>query len=143
MRVSLITLSAVIGLVSITTNAFVLNSPKNFAHVGRQEQCTSSSSHLTPIYMSATMEEKDVVIKTAPDAGYVPEWDNRGDGLSPSDFLQSDMSKPDLSGMWECPLTRWDSDGYVFMKQKRSCRSRYVDRIYLVVIFSNLVSFKL
>jgi hypothetical protein len=24
--------------------------------------------------------------------------------------MASDMSKPDLSGMWECPLTRWSSD---------------------------------
>jgi len=24
--------------------------------------------------------------------------------------MQSDPSKPDISGMWECPLTRWDSE---------------------------------
>jgi hypothetical protein len=24
--------------------------------------------------------------------------------------MASDLSKPDLGGMWECPLTRWDSD---------------------------------
>jgi len=46
-----------------------------------------------------------------PDAGYVPEWENRGPGLTEEEFLRSDESKPDLAGMWECPLTRWDSDG--------------------------------
>lgn len=48
--------------------------------------------------------------RIAPDAGYEPEWENRP-GLSPEEFMASDMSKPDASGMWECPLTRWDSDG--------------------------------
>jgi hypothetical protein len=48
--------------------------------------------------------------REAPDAGWVPEWENR-EGLSPEEFMKSDMSKPDRSGMWECPLTRWDSDG--------------------------------
>lgn len=24
--------------------------------------------------------------------------------------MQSDVTKPDLGGMWECPLTRWDSE---------------------------------
>ena len=47
--------------------------------------------------------------RTAPDAGYMPEWEDRP-GLSPEEFIQSDMSKPDLAGMWECPLTRWDSE---------------------------------
>lgn len=47
--------------------------------------------------------------RVAPDAGYVPDWEDRP-GLSPEEFMASDMSKPDLSGMWECPLTRWDSD---------------------------------
>jgi hypothetical protein len=46
----------------------------------------------------------------APDAGYVPEWEDRP-GLTPEEFMESDMSKPDLSGMWECPLTRWDYKG--------------------------------
>jgi hypothetical protein len=48
--------------------------------------------------------------REAPGAGWVPEWENR-EGLSPGEFIKSDMSKPDRSGMWECPLTRWDSDG--------------------------------
>jgi hypothetical protein len=48
--------------------------------------------------------------KVAPDAGWEPEWENRA-GLPASEFIQSDMSKPDIAGMWECPLTRWDSDG--------------------------------
>lgn len=48
--------------------------------------------------------------RIAPDAGYVPEWDGRT-GLTPEEFMESDMSKPDASGMWECPLTRWDSEG--------------------------------
>jgi hypothetical protein len=48
--------------------------------------------------------------REAPDAGYVPEWEDRP-GLTPEEFMESDMSKPDLSGMWECPLTRWDYKG--------------------------------
>ena len=48
--------------------------------------------------------------RTAPDAGYTPAWEDRP-GLDPEVFIQSDMDKPDLSGMWECPLTRWDSEG--------------------------------
>jgi hypothetical protein len=48
--------------------------------------------------------------RVAPDAGYVPEWEDRP-GLTPEEFMESDMSKPDLSGMWECPLTRWDYKG--------------------------------
>ena len=48
--------------------------------------------------------------REAPGAGYVPEWEDRP-GLSPEEFMESDMSKPDVSGMWECPLTRWNSDG--------------------------------
>jgi hypothetical protein len=50
--------------------------------------------------------------RSAPDAGWVPEWEDR-QGLNSDEFMQSDASKPDRSGMWECPLTRWDSDGYV------------------------------
>jgi hypothetical protein len=48
--------------------------------------------------------------RIAPEAGYAPEWENRP-GLTPEEFMASDMSKPDVSGMWECPLTRWDSEG--------------------------------
>jgi len=48
--------------------------------------------------------------REAPGAGWEPEWEDRP-GLSPEDFMKSDMSKPDLSGMWECPLTRWDYEG--------------------------------
>lgn len=51
--------------------------------------------------------------RVAPDAGYVPEWEDRP-GLSPEEFMKSDESKPDLSGMWECPLTKWDFEKYVF-----------------------------
>jgi len=33
------------------------------------------------------------------------------------------MSKPDLSGMWECPLTRWDSEGIdVVQAQKEAAK---------------------
>jgi hypothetical protein len=47
--------------------------------------------------------------RIAPSAGSEPAWENRP-GLTPEEFMSSDMSKPDLGGMWECPLTRWDSD---------------------------------
>ena len=51
----------------------------------------------------------DAPVREAPGAGWEPEWEDRA-GLTPEEFMASDMSKPDLSGMWECPLTRWDSD---------------------------------
>mmetsp|Transcript_17391 Transcript_17391/g.25989 ORF Transcript_17391/g.25989 Transcript_17391/m.25989 type:complete len:391 (-) Transcript_17391:51-1223(-) len=37
--------------------------------------------------------------------------------------MQSDMSKPDLSGMWECPLTRWDSDGIDVVEAQKMAKS--------------------
>lgn len=47
--------------------------------------------------------------RVAPDAGYMPDWEDRS-GLAPEEFIKSDENKPDLGGMWECPLTRWDSE---------------------------------
>ena len=74
-----------------------------FSSTARLSRTTRSSA------LSSTAEPPE---RVAPDAGYVPEWENRP-GLSPEQFMASDMSKPDLSGMWECPLTKWDSKGYV------------------------------
>ena len=65
---------------------------------------SSSRSFIQALQSTATPPER-----IAPDAGYIPEWEDRP-GLSPDEFMESDMSKPDASGMWECPLTRWDSD---------------------------------
>lgn len=64
-------------------------------------------SPLTPRHATTVEPPK----KEAPGAGFVPDWEGRS-GLPESEFLKSDDSKPDLSGMWECPLTRWDSEGY-------------------------------
>jgi len=36
--------------------------------------------------------------------------------------MKSDMNKDDLSGMWECPLTRWDSDGIDVKKAQAQAR---------------------
>ena len=58
--------------------------------------------------LSATVEE-ETLVRSAPGAGWVPEWEDRP-GLTPEEFMKSDMSKPDRSEMWECPLTRWDSE---------------------------------
>lgn len=52
----------------------------------------------------------DVPERVAPDAGWLPDWEGRT-GLSPDEFMKSDMEKPDRSEMWECPLTRWESEG--------------------------------
>ena len=83
------------------TAAFVPSSARHTLH-------TASSA------LGATVEDSQVV-RQAPDAGWVPEWEDRL-GLPESEFLASDMTKPDLAGMWECPLTRWDSEGYVHCK---------------------------
>jgi hypothetical protein len=50
--------------------------------------------------------------RVQPDAGYLPDWEDRP-GLPQEEFLKSDMSKPDIAGMFECPLTRWNSEGWV------------------------------
>jgi hypothetical protein len=68
-----------------------------------------ASSYKTKLSSTATPPER-----VAPDAGSTPEWEGKT-GLKPEEFMASDMSKPDLGGMWECPLTRWDSEGYVDM----------------------------
>ena len=70
---------------------------------------STQTNKISSFALRSTMEPPE---RTAPDAGYIPEWENRP-GLTPEEYMASDMSKPDLSGMWECPLTRWDSSGYV------------------------------
>jgi len=75
----------------------------------------TSNARLATSSLSSTAEPPE---RLAPDAGYVPDWEDRS-GLSPNKFMLSDMSKPDLSGMWECPLTRWDSDGVDVVKAQK------------------------
>mmetsp|Transcript_34792 Transcript_34792/g.68466 ORF Transcript_34792/g.68466 Transcript_34792/m.68466 type:complete len:475 (+) Transcript_34792:95-1519(+) len=80
------------------------------------------------VVLASTTEERPAVAapvpsRIAPDAGYNPTWVEEGrPGLSPEEFLKSDTSKPDASGMWECPLTRWDSDGIDLDKAQRDAR---------------------
>ena len=62
----------------------------------------------TRLQMAATLDAPPA--REAPGAGWEPEWEDRP-GKSPEEFMRSDMSKPDLAGMWECPLTRWSSEG--------------------------------
>jgi len=60
--------------------------------------------------------------REAPGAGRIPPWENRP-GKSPDEFLQSDLSQPDLSAMWECPLTRWDSENIdIVQAQKQAAK---------------------
>lgn len=66
-----------------------------------------------PLAASTVEPPTEELERVAPDAGFVPEWEDRP-GLTPEEFMESDMTKPDRSGMWECPLTRWDYEGYVF-----------------------------
>merc|ERR1719223_1993785 len=75
------------------------------------------SGHVS-LTLKSTIEPPE---RIAPDAGYTPEWEDRP-GLTPEEFMQSDMSKPDLSGMWECPLTRWDSDGIDIKKAQKMAK---------------------
>jgi hypothetical protein len=102
---SLILLSSVPAAVVV---AFAPNAP-NHAGGGVMSRLAARS----------TMEEKSVpppaqpIKKEAPLAGWEPDWEDRPSGLTQDQFLQSDLTLPDLAGMWECPLTRWDSDGYV------------------------------
>ena len=59
-------------------------------------------------------------IRVGPDAGFMPEWEDRV-GKDPSTFLVSDESNPDLAGMWECPLTLWDSEGIDVKQAQAEC----------------------
>mmetsp|Transcript_5525 Transcript_5525/g.8035 ORF Transcript_5525/g.8035 Transcript_5525/m.8035 type:complete len:458 (+) Transcript_5525:268-1641(+) len=78
----------------------------------------SSTTPTSFVTRHATLEEVSTPERVAPDAGYIPDWEDRI-GLSPDEFLKSDESKSDLSGMWECPLTRWDSEGIDVVKAQR------------------------
>ena len=50
--------------------------------------------------------------RVAPDAGRVPDWEDRRNPISVDEFMNSDPDKPDAGNdMWECPLTRWDAEG--------------------------------
>jgi hypothetical protein len=87
MKYSLATLCAVLAAPAVT--AFVV--PR-------------ATTVITPLQATTIVPER-----VAPDAGYMPEWEDRP-GLTPEEFMKSDMNKPDLSGMWECPLTRWNTE---------------------------------
>lgn len=73
--------------------------------------------------LASTVEEPAVAApeRTAPGAGYVPDWEGR-EGLSPEEFMNSDMAKPDLGGMWECPLTLWNSAGIDVRKAQQEAK---------------------
>jgi hypothetical protein len=60
--------------------------------------------------MVASLEPQAPPAREAPGAGYLPDWEDRP-GKTPAEFMQSDLTKPDRSAMWECPLTRWNSEG--------------------------------
>jgi hypothetical protein len=54
--------------------------------------------------MQATMTPE----RTIPGAGSRPEWANKA--LPKENYRASNPTAPDLSGLPECPLTRWNSD---------------------------------
>lgn len=93
--------------------ATLLATASAFAPISTPAAAFSTSTSLAS---TATPPER-----VAPDAGYMPEWEDRP-GLPEEEFLKSDMSKEDLSGMWECPLTRWDSDGIDIKKAQAQAR---------------------
>lgn len=70
---------------------------------------SSSTTKFQTQLSSAVAQQQSQPERVAPAAGKKPAWENRP-GLTPEEFMESDMNKPDASGMWECPLTRWDSD---------------------------------
>lgn len=95
----------------LLTAAAILSSAAAFAPT----QSASRSTNLMSTIDAAVPE------RVAPDAGSMPEWEDRP-GLVPEEFMQSDMDKPDLSGMWECPLTRWDSEGINVAEAQRMAK---------------------
>lgn len=70
----------------------------------------SNSLRSTGTALFSAPPAEETIVREAPGAGWVPDWEDRP-GLPEEEFLKSDMSKADLSGMWECPLTRWDAEG--------------------------------
>jgi hypothetical protein len=80
----------------------------------------SASIHLATTFLNAAAATLDEAppVREAPGAGWEPEWEDRP-GLSPEEFMASDMIKPDLSGMWECPLTRWDTEKIDVVKAQK------------------------
>jgi hypothetical protein len=101
MRLVEICASLSLGVLAATTTAAAFNP----AGVANHRRSTTTTTR-----WAAVLETEAAPIKTAPGAGWEPEWENRP-GLSPEKFMASDLTKPDISGMWECPLTRWDSEG--------------------------------
>ncbi|GFH47663.1 hypothetical protein CTEN210_04138 [Chaetoceros tenuissimus] len=95
----------------LLTAAAILSSAAAFAP-------TQSASRSTQLMSTI---EAGVPERVAPDAGFMPDWEDRP-GLAPEEFMQSDMGKPDLSGMWECPLTRWDSEGINVAEAQRMAK---------------------
>ena len=71
-----------------------------------------ASKRATSSLYATTIEKPEHTIpleRTAPGAGYLPQWEGRP-GLTPEEFLASDMDAPDLSAMWESPMTLWDME---------------------------------
>jgi hypothetical protein len=59
-------------------------------------------SHSTMMGATATIPER-----TIPGAGVKPDWANKA--TPKANFAASNLEVPDLTGLVECPLTRWDS----------------------------------
>lgn len=79
---------------------------------------TARRRPVAPSPLHAATLEETAPVREAPGAGWEPDWEDRP-GLTPEEFMRSDTARPDLSGMWECPLTRWDSDGIDVVQAQR------------------------
>jgi hypothetical protein len=101
--------AAALAVLSLGASAFA-PSGSSFLHRSSSRSSSSSTSALLRSSTTTAAAEPPVIRKEAPGAGWVPDWEDRP-GLSPEEFMRTDESKPDLSGMWECPLTRWDYEG--------------------------------
>ena len=96
---------ATLALLSTLSSSTAFTAPSTTTFTTSYTKTRSSS-------LQSTLEESPTTSqpeRIAPSAGHSPPWENRP-GLTPEQFMQSDPSKPDISGMWECPLTRWDSE---------------------------------
>lgn len=98
--------------------ALVLSTPVSIAFVQIEHRITLIKAGT----LAASVVSEAPPERSAPSAGFIPAWENR-QGLSPEEFLASNMSKPDISGLWECPLTQWNSDGInVVQAQKEASK---------------------
>mmetsp|Transcript_36849 Transcript_36849/g.115341 ORF Transcript_36849/g.115341 Transcript_36849/m.115341 type:complete len:449 (-) Transcript_36849:154-1500(-) len=77
-----------------------------------------AASAFSGLRMAATV---NAPTRTIPGAGVRPEWANAA--TPKEDYMRSDPAAADLSGLRECPLTRWNSEVATVEKAQAEARA--------------------